>query len=134
MNRYANAGINQHSPLRRVLPVLLKGIGGGLLLSLVLLFAAALVLYYTSVPEKTAPYLVFVISLAAVVAGARYCGRQIGYRGWLYGGLVGLIYVLIVLGAGLLLVDSIRIGWHFLTKISLGFVFGAVGGMWGVND
>ncbi|MEW5784815.1 MAG: TIGR04086 family membrane protein [Bacillota bacterium] len=113
--------------------VLLKGIALALALSALLLFIAALVLYFTAVPEKITPYLVFGVSLTAIMSGACFAGKRIGYRGWLYGGVVGFIYVALMLVIGLFALDNITVGWNLLSKLFLGFVFGATGGMWGVN-
>lgn len=114
--------------------VLLKGTILALVLSVVLIFIAALVLYFTALPERTAPYLVFGISLAAILVGSSFAGKRIGTRGWLNGGIVGLLYVVLMLAAGLLLLKDLAVGWNFITKLFLGFAFGAAGGMWGVNS
>ena len=114
--------------------ILLKGTILALVLSVVLIFIAALVLYFTPLPEKTAPYLVFGISLAAILVGASFAGKKIGARGWLNGGIVGLLYVVLMLSAGLIILDNMTVGWNFITKLFLGFAFGAAGGMWGVNS
>ena len=104
-----------------------------MILSVVLLFIAALVFYFTAVSEKITPYLVFGVSLVAIIAGSSFAGKHIGTRGWLYGGIVGLIYVALMLITGLFVRDSIAISLNLFTKLFLGFVFGAAGGMWGVN-
>jgi putative membrane protein (TIGR04086 family) len=113
--------------------VLLKGIIMALLISVVLLFIGALVLYFTAVPEKAAPYLVFGISLAAIIIGSSFAGKRIGSKGWLYGGIVGFAYVGLMLVFGLIVLADVAMGLNFITKLFLGFVFGAAGGMWGVN-
>jgi putative membrane protein (TIGR04086 family) len=113
--------------------VVLKGIVLALALSVLLLFIAALVLYFTAVPEKITPYLVFGISLVAVISGSSYTGRKIGSKGWLYGGITGFVFVMLMLIIGLFVLEDVSAGWNWLSKLFLGFVFGAVGGMWGVN-
>jgi putative membrane protein (TIGR04086 family) len=112
---------------------LLKGIILALALSVVLLFIGALVLYFTAVSEKITPYLVFGISLVAIISGSSYAGRKIGSKGWFYGGITGLVFVLFMLVIGLFVLEDASAGWNWLTKLFLGFVFGAAGGMWGVN-
>ncbi|HOL17684.1 MAG TPA: TIGR04086 family membrane protein [Bacillota bacterium] len=122
-------------PFVRGAPVVavLKGIVLALALSVVLLFIAALVLYFTAVPEKITPYLVFGISIIAIMAGSFSAGKSIGSRGWLYGGITGFVFVVLMLVGGLFVLDDLSPGWNFATKLFLGFIFGAVGGMWGVN-
>ena len=116
-----------------LIKILLKAIALALILSVVLLFIAALVFYFTAVSEKITPYLVFGVSLVAIITGSSFAGKHIGTRGWLYGGIVGLIYVALMLITGLFVRDSIAISLNLFTKLFLGFVFGAAGGMWGVN-
>ncbi len=111
----------------------LKGILLALVFSLVMLLVIALVLYLTELTEKAALYLVYGVSIAAILWGSAYATRMIGKRGWLIGGIIGVIYVLLMLGGGLLIVDDMTIGWSLAVKIFLGFVFGAIGGVWGVN-
>ncbi len=111
----------------------LKGIILALALSVVLLFVAALLLYFTAVSEKITPYLVFGISLVAIISGSSYSGRKIGIKGWLYGGITGFVFVVLMLVIGLFVLDDVSLAWNWLTKLFLGFIFGAAGGMWGVN-
>lgn len=111
----------------------LKGVLLALLFSLVALMLIALALYLTELPEKIALYLVYGVSIAAILWGSAYAARRIGARGWLNGGIVGLAYVLLVLGIGSIIVEDMSMGWSLAVKIFLGFVLGAMGGMWGVN-
>lgn len=135
MNRRIGNNISPHASFKGTpVLVLLKGTGLALIFSVVLLFIAALVLYFTAVPEKSTPYLVFGISLIAILFGSSFAGRKIGARGWLNGGIVGVLYVVIMLAVGLFVLDNMAISWNFITKIFLGFIFGAAGGMWGVNN
>ena len=125
--------IPQPISLSALLTALLKGLAIALALSVVLLFIAALVFYFTAVPEKITPYLVFAVSLVAILAGSSFAGKRIGTRGWLHGGVVGLLYVILMLVIGLFFRETVAFSGNLVTKLFLGFVFGAVGGMWGVN-
>lgn len=113
--------------------ILGRGLLLALLFSAVALLAIALLLYLTALPEKTAPYLVYAVAIAAILWGSAYTARKIGVRGWLNGGVLGVLYVLLMLGAGLVIVDHMTFGWSVVVKIFLGFIFGAAGGMWGIN-
>ncbi|RQD77501.1 MAG: TIGR04086 family membrane protein [Candidatus Syntrophonatronum acetioxidans] len=112
-------------------------IGAGVLLALVfslLVFAlASLILSYTAVPERILPYLSFFTSFFSIFAGALYVSRRIGYQGWLNGGLTGFFYVLIVLVLGLFLAGELPLFSSFIIKVFLGFIFGAVSGIIGMN-
>jgi len=113
--------------------ILLRGILLALIFSLVMLLVISLILYLTALTERVALYLVYGVSIVAILWGAAYAARRIGTRGWLNGGIIGVAYVLLMLGGGLLIVDDMTIGWSLAVKVFLGFIFGAIGGMWGVN-
>lgn len=112
----------------------LKGLLLALLFSLVMILVIALLLYLTALTERAASYLVYGVSIVAILWGSAYATRRIGSRGWLNGGIIGVVYVLLMLGGGLIVVEDMAIGWSLVVKIFLGFVFGAAGGMWGVNN
>ncbi len=111
----------------------LKGVLLALLFSLIALLLIALALYLTELPEKIALYLVYAISIAAILWGSSYATRRIGARGWLNGGIIGLAYVLLMLGGGFIILDDMSLGWTLAVKLFIGFILGAMGGMWGVN-
>lgn len=113
--------------------ILLKGVFLALIFSLIMLLVIALALYLTELPEKAGLYLVYAVSIVAILWGSAYTARKMGTRGWLNGGITGLIYVLLMLGGGLIIGGDMTIGWNLAVKLFLGFIFGAVGGMWGVN-
>jgi|LSQX01.2.fsa_nt_gb putative membrane protein (TIGR04086 family) len=113
--------------------ILLKGILLALVFSLVMLLVISLILYLTALTERAALYLVYGVSIVSILWGAAYATRRIGTRGWLNGGIIGVAYVLLMIGGGLIIVDDMTVGWSLAVKIFLGFVFGAIGGMWGVN-
>lgn len=105
-----------------------------LVVSLVLLLLASIVLHFTAVPEKISPYLVFVITVTAILSGSYLTGKRTHYRGWLHGGLVGLFYVLLLMLLGRFFLEEFNLGLNLFSKLFLGFIFGTAGGMWGVNS
>lgn len=133
MNRHSNNAFSSVGWRSPAIGVVARGVLLAFALSLVLLFLASLVLHWTTVPEKISPYLVFGISLVAILFGSRFSGRRIGYRGWLHGGLVGLLYVLLLLALSLFLMPDFSLNFLVPVKVFIGFAFGAAGGMWGVN-
>ncbi|HHX87778.1 MAG TPA: TIGR04086 family membrane protein [Firmicutes bacterium] len=111
-----------------------KGLLFSILISLGLLLVCSLVLHFSAVPEKVTPYLACGVALLSVLCGSYYAGKRIGFRGWLHGGVVGLLYIVILLLVGILAHSEFAFGLYLVSKLFLGFVFGAAGGMWGVNS
>jgi len=117
-----------------LLPVLLKSLLTGILISLLLLLLMVVAWYFTPLPERYGPVMVFVISAAGIITGSYQAGKNLGYQGWLNGGLVGVGYVLVVIVLGLILGQGFSAGITIISKLFLGFVLGLVGGVWGVNS
>lgn len=115
----------------------LSVIGIGILLSLAIslgvFLAASVIISYTFVPETIVPYLSFITSILSIFVGALFVTKKISHKGWLNGGLTGLFYVLIVLLLGLLIFGEFPVFTAFLMKVFLGFIFGAVSGIIGMN-
>ncbi|MGI6097626.1 MAG: TIGR04086 family membrane protein [Dethiobacteria bacterium] len=112
--------------------VVAKGVIYGLFISLLLLIIISLLINFTALSETLAPYLIFVASLIGILSGSAFVGRRIGEKGWLNGGLTGLTFVVILLAFGFVLED-LTFGLQTITKLFLGFAFGAIGGMIGIN-
>lgn len=115
------------------LPVIIKGTFLGLFVSLAILFFSSLILNYTALPEASVTYLAFVASLVGILTGSYFVGKRVNSRGWLNGGLCGTLFVIVLLIMGFIFLQDVTFGLRTLTKPFLGFAFGAVGGMIGVN-
>ncbi len=118
---------------RNMVGAIIRGVLISIIISLVLLLVCSLVLHLTPVREKITPFLTCGIALFSVLCGSYHTGKRLGYRGWLHGGAVGVLYLLLLLLAGILAGNGFALGLNLFSKLFLGFVFGAAGGMWGVN-
>ncbi len=119
---------------RTVVWGVIRGLLLSVIISLVLLLVCSLILHFTAVPEKVTPYLACGVALLSVLCGSYHTGKRIGFRGWLHGGVVGILYIVILLLAGVLAQNGFTFGLNLFSKLFLGLVFGAAGGMWGVNS
>ncbi|SFS58682.1 TIGR04086 family membrane protein [Marininema halotolerans] len=92
----------------------------------------AMLLRFTSVEESSLPYFAYGINALALLSGGWISGRQAGHRGWLYGGLTGIIYVVLVLIIGFLAFNTqMRVQPVLFTLCATGIA--AIGGIFGVN-
>ncbi|PTX55343.1 putative membrane protein (TIGR04086 family) [Melghirimyces profundicolus] len=92
----------------------------------------ALLIRFTGVAEASLPYFTYGINGVALISGGWMAGRRAGQKGWLYGGLTGLLYVLIVLIIGFLAFDTgMRVQPFLFTVCATGM--SALGGIFGVN-
>ena len=113
---------------------ILQGLLIAIIISAVLLLIGAAVIHWTDAPERYSAIMVFAVSLVGLLIGSRITGKRGGSRGWLNGGIVGLLYVVLVLVLGFIFIDNFTFGFGFVSKVFLGFIFGAFGGIWGVNS
>ncbi len=102
----------------------------GIVFVLTLLFA--LILYFTSLSDSTLPIISYIVTAVALLFGGYQAGKKAESKGWYYGGLVGIIYG-IVLAMISYLGFAIAMNLKQLSLVVLAFLFGAFGGMIGVN-
>jgi putative membrane protein (TIGR04086 family) len=108
----------------------------GLLYAAIWLAIGALVLSvllrWGNMEENALPLYSLIVHGAAALAGGFVSGRRSGQRGWYYGGLLGLIYGVLVLLIGFLAANA-AISPRTLAMLAETLLAGAVGGMIGVN-
>ena len=113
---------------------ILQGLLVAITMSALLLLVGTAVIHWTDAPERYSSIMVFAVSLVGLLAGSHFTGKKIGSKGWLNGGVVGLFYVALVLILGFIFIDNFTLSFAFASKVFLGFIFGALGGIWGVNS
>lgn len=82
--------------------------------------------------EEVLPTYAYIIHGISALLGSFVSGRKSGSRGWYYGGMLGLVYSVIVLVIGFLSFDR-GIDLHTLYFVAGAFLVGAIGGIMGVN-
>ena len=114
--------------------IITKGLCLSFILSLALLSAVTILFFYSPLTENIAPYIIYGITLVSILLGSMYVGKRVEEKGWFRGGITGLLYVctLSVLGL-LLLTDHGAAGMTILYRFVIGFSFGALGGILGIN-
>ena len=112
---------------------IILGVINAYLMTLTLFLLLGALLYFTKLTETFIPSAVMVISAISVL----FCGiratRDVDTLGWLHGGLIGLIYVALLLVVGVTIGNSGLQGWAFVLDLALGFVAGSLSGVLGVN-
>lgn len=94
--------------------------------------ATSLILLLTNQKESSLPTYAYIIHCISLLLGGWISGKRAEMRGWYYGGLLGLIYALLVILIGFLGFDK---GFDLQTLFfgSFAFGIGAIGGILGVN-
>jgi len=125
MNRMGNMQERISSPL-------LSGLLTAVIVMLAGVLVVSLILAGTGMTEQSLPLFVYFIHGAALLAGGYAVGRRKGVKGWYHGGMLGVIYWLLVVLIGFLSMNA-GIGQTSLMTAVVCFAAGAVGGIVGVN-
>ncbi|NLN07823.1 MAG: TIGR04086 family membrane protein [Firmicutes bacterium] len=113
--------------------VIIKGVLYAYLLTLVLFLIFSALIQYTSLTEAILPYTVYATSLVAIFAGAAYVTSRLQVKGWLNGGLTGIIYLAGLVILALIVLPDFSLDASYMAKTVLAFLAGAAGGIFGIN-
>ena len=93
----------------------------------------AVVTANSSLTYETAYTIVLIISILCMIISGSISSRAARSRGWLNGGIAGLIYTAIPLIVGILALNVFPFGLNTLFILTIGFIAGAFGGILGIN-
>lgn len=93
----------------------------------------ALLLTFTAVSELTLPTLALLITIIGIVLSGALSARHTISKGWLNGGIAGILYITIMLILGAFFVKELGPSSSWVVKYIWGAVLGALGGMIGIN-
>lgn len=111
-----------------------KGVLISLVVSFVLLAIFAIVLTYTSVSENTIVPVIIVVTGISILVGTILESKKIVKNGIWLGGIIGLVYVLILYIISSLLNDDFSINTQSFILILVAIFSGMIGGIIGVNN
>lgn len=103
------------------------------ILSLILIVALSAIVCYTDVPESIAGPGVKIITFFGVFLSAFMSAARASGKGWLVGGFTGVMNIVFLLLLGFIFVDADVFASPNLIQLLCGFVFGAIGGIFGIN-
>lgn len=92
----------------------------------------SLILTMTSMEEKNLPAYVNLVHGLSVLIGGYAGGKKTGQKGWYAGGLLGILYCVIIYIVGFLGLDA-SLSLQTLFVFIGAFLVGALGGILGVN-
>lgn len=101
--------------------------------TLILFLIFTVVLTYTKMSEGMIPIIDSIILIVSITLGAIYKSINSEKRGFLNGGIVGLIYILLLILISSIFMKNFQFTSYTLTKIFIGILTGVVAGMIGVN-
>jgi len=132
MPKRSTAGVQVKPPATAV--VMAKGVLYAYFLSLIIFLLFSTLIQFTALPESILPYIAYSTSLIAIFAAAAYVSRRLETKGWLNGGITGLVYLVGLLIFATVLFPEFKIHFGYLSRGFLAFVTGAAGGIFGINS
>lgn len=115
------------------LTLLLKGIFLAFLFSLICFFILSIILSFTSASEKIIQPTSYIVIIISVVFAGGYVAQRMEKRGWIHGGITGLLYILILTIIGHFTGSGFVFNKLFISRILLGIFPGIIGGILGIN-
>lgn len=115
------------------LSIEVKGLGKGILVSLVLCLLVTPVIYFTGIEETIMPTLGNLVLAIGIFWCGCYVSKSYGSKGLVRGTSMGLVFFILMLIATFIF-DSSLIGFKtFLYTLSLCIVAGGLGGILGIG-
>ncbi len=111
----------------------LKSILLAFALSILLLLIVTLILTFTPIKEDNIPLLTTAIMIISIAAGSIYMAIKAQEKGWLNGGIVGILYFVILLFLNYLFIKPFIFDIYTIGKFFISLAAGVIGGMIGVN-
>jgi putative membrane protein (TIGR04086 family) len=116
---------------------ILKALGKGLLISFVMtiliLLIFSIILTFTNISEKTIVPVIIISTAISILIGSSISNIRIKKNGILNGALIGGGYILILYLLSSILNARFNLNIQSIIMISVGVVFGILGGIIGVN-
>lgn len=125
--------IVEESALKRNSLCIFKGDAIAIIFSIIVLTIFAILLTYTNIPESTITPVVLTITGVSILIGSTISTRKIKKNGLLYGGAVGLIYILLLYVASSISISGFSLSSGSFIMLAVGAITGMIGGIIGVN-
>ena len=93
----------------------------------------SMLITYTGMTERNLPMVVAVTTLLSVMVAGFDAAKGADSRGWLWGMGAGLIYILILTGLMMGVLERFAVDTRTVTSIALALAGGGMGGILGIN-
>lgn len=125
--------IVEESALKRNSLCIFKGDAIAIIFSIIVLTIFAILLTYTNIPESTITPVVLTITGVSILIGSTISTRKIKKNGLLYGGAVGLIYIILLYITSSISISGFSLSSGSFIMLVVGAITGMIGGIIGVN-
>ena len=113
--------------------VIFRSVAISITLTILLLLISALILWLFEIQDSIIPLSVQIIRLLSILTGSILCTTSIKHKGWIFGGICGLVYILLSTVIGALFFDDFTLANIIISDIIFAISVGIIGGIIGVN-
>lgn len=103
------------------------------LITVVFFIVYALILTYSSLSEETIPTINTVIMIISILVGSISMSMKVNNKGWLNGGIVGILYMVIIIIFSSFYNKTFAMDSYILIKSLIGLIVGVISGIIGIN-
>lgn len=92
--------------------------------------------YFISImdfPQKYIASGVIITTILSLVVAGWTASRNLGCKGWLNGGIIGFIYMIILFILSSITYENYSIDSQVITMFAIGIITGSIGGILGIN-
>lgn len=115
------------------LMIIIKSVFLALIISLICIIIYAVVLSITPVTDDTMSIITQVITMISIVAASVYCSKKTKNKGWLYGIIIGIVFILVIIPISMIWGQMPTFDKYFIAKLLMASLVGLIGGIIGVN-
>ena len=112
---------------------LAKGLVLAFIITLVLILISSLLLTYTSMKEGRMVLLNTIVMILSITTGSIYVAGKVKEKGWINGGILGVLYYLILLLISFTFLKPFTLDVFSISKLILTAITGIIGGIIGIN-
>ena len=112
---------------------LVLSVAAGYALTLVFFALGAAVVTYLPISDSLIPALSVIGAAIGLMGGGIFAVRNISAKGWLYGAISGIAYVLMLYLVSSIVTGGASFNLGILFMLMLGFLAGSFGGIIGIN-
>lgn len=117
----------------RNIVTILKGTGIAIMITLALLLLFSLLLAFTNISEDLMSPVIIAITAVSIILGSAMATLHIKKNGILNGGVIGIIYMLVIYLLSSIVSSNFGLGTYAVIMIITGIISGMIGGIIGVN-
>jgi len=132
MNERAFAFMEEKNHGRQIKSLAI-GVVMGYAITCIIFLGYSMLITYTSMTERNLPMVVAVTTLLSVVVAGFDAARSAENNGWFWGMIAGLVYILILTGLMMGVLQDFAVDNRTLSAFILAIAGGGMGGILGIN-